>query len=226
MMIFCLLLVFTTTEAHNDSSAFELRNGFVIITATLDGVSGSYILDSGAPGLVLNSKRFDLNGQNVELGGVGGKMTGQVVAGHNFMWKSVKLEDVSAVSIDLSYLENAVGVDIAGLIGMDVFRGHDILIDYTSKQVFIGDHSCCSPADLDRYVALPLVKNDHLLIVKMTYRGTDLRFGIDTGSRSNLLSKKASGEIFPEDFRRLGAVKLIGADHRTTPSCSSMVTPG
>jgi hypothetical protein len=208
--------VFTTTEAHNDSSAFELRNGFVIISATLDGDTGHYILDSGAPGLVLNSRRFDLNGTSVELAGVGGSMTGKEVSGHNFTWKSVELDGIDAITIDLGYLEDAVGLDIAGLIGMDVFKGHDILIDYASRHVFIGDHECCSQADVDGFVKLPIVKNDHILTVKMSYRGSELLFGIDTGSKSNLLSKAAAGQIFPEDYRNLGKIKLIGADQRET----------
>jgi hypothetical protein len=189
-----------------------LRNGFVIISATLDGDTGHYILDSGAPGLVLNSQRFDLKGTSIEVAGVGGTTSGMKVTGHSFAWESVEFDGIEAITIDLSYLENAVGLDIAGLVGMDVFQGHDILIDYGSRQVFIGDHNCCSQADVGGFVKLPIVQNDHILTVKMSYRGSELYFGIDTGSKSNLLSKAAASKVFPEDYRNLGKIKLIGAD--------------
>lgn len=215
-LIFCLLLVLTTTKAHNDSSSFELRNGFIIVSASLDGVRGNYILDSGAPGLVLNSKRFDHSGEEVQLGGIGGEMSGEIISGHNFIWESFKITSLEAISIDLTYLESAVGESISGLIGMDIFSGRDIMIDYARKQVFIGDQHCCGKADLENFVALPLVKNDHVLIVKMSYRGTELLFGIDTGSRSNIISRVAADKVFPEDYRRLGSIKLIGADQRET----------
>ena len=215
-LVFCLFLVFTTTKAHNDSSSFELRNGFIIVTASLDGVTGSYILDSGAPGLVLNSSRFDLQGETVELGGVGGEMSGQIVSGHDFIWESVVISSLEAISIDLTYLESATGLPLAGLIGMDLFEGRDIMIDYARRQVFVSDQDCCGKADLSNFVPLPLVKNDHVLIVKMSYRGTELLFGIDTGSRSNIISKSAADKVFPEDYRRLDAIKLIGADQRET----------
>ena len=210
-LIAFLLFAWHPMGANHDSARFELQKGFIILSATIDGRTGSFILDSGAPGLVLNSKRFATRGKDVAMVGSGGSLTGQVVKGKRFEWGSFDMGSIDAFVIDLTYLETSLGREIAGLIGTDLFKGHDILIDYEERTVHIGD-DMCGMRDTNEFVALPLERDDHLLTVRIEYRGRSLRFGIDTGSRSNLISTRIVKAMSPKDVASDGPIAVVGAD--------------
>ena len=222
-LIGLLLLGWSTTGANHDSARFELQKGFIILSATIDGHTGSFILDSGAPGLVLNSKRFDSTGEDIAMVGSGGQLTGQLVRDRQFQWGAFDMESIDAFTIDLTYLETALDREITGLIGADLFEGYDIYIDYEQRTLHIGD-DMCAQKNSDDYVALPLERNDHVLTVNVSYHGRSLRFGIDTGCRSNLISSRLVTAMAPEDIVSGEPIAVVGADQNEVVSRKILIS--
>lgn len=207
----CCLIAQTAIKAGHDSASFELQKGFIIIDAIIDGDSGTFILDSGAPGLVLNSRRIDSEGVAIAAKGTGGSIAAQILSDRDFQWSSFDMQNISAISIDLSYLETSLDREITGLVGIDLFKGYDVLIDYGSQTVHIGDAACCAPGS-EYATVLPLEIHDHVMTVSMKYGNKTLRFGIDTGSPSNLLCARLLKSFESCDVTELNIVKLVGAD--------------
>ena len=54
--------------------------------------------------------------------------------------------------------------------------------------------------------------HDHMMIVEIDQKGDSFKFGIDTGSRSNLISKKALSNISKSDITVTRQIILVGSD--------------
>ena len=144
-----------------------------------------------------------------------GKSEASIVRDRDFVWRIVAIEDIEAVSIDLTYLEKALGREIAGLIGFDLFTGYDIIIDYDAHTIALTTDAWQHSYEPD-FVRLPLTQHEHILSIEVTYDQRVLRFGIDTGSKSNLLDYCMSALINDEDYVELGPILLTGADQTDT----------
>ena len=189
---------------------FELANGFIIVEATVDGHTGAFIFDSGAPGLVLNSTYRTGSGVAIALAGVGGSVSGEIVTPITFALQHLQLENLEALSIDLTYLEEAVQRPIHGLIGLDLFAGYGVMIDYAQQAMRIVQSE--TEGFTAPHITLPIEMDGHVPVIILDNAGTQMRFGIDTGSRSNLISQQTVGNIESADYVK--DIELIGADQQ------------
>lgn len=219
---FILLLGLGNLPANSleccSETRFEIDRGFVIVQAKVNGMDGLYILDSGAPGLVLNFSD-DEHGQNsqVELSGIGGDMNGYQVHQKTLQIANFEKADLEALAVDLNYIEKKLDRSISGLIGLDVFEGYDLVLDYQSNTFRILQNTSLYEQQTP-FSKFPIVRTGHLLVIEIPYFGKKLNFGIDTGSRSNYISKSAFNIIAPWDCRELDVIDVIGSDqsvHRT-----------
>ena len=171
-----------------------------LLDGTIDQVSGNFILDTGASGLVLNKTYFRnaISVDDEEGGGVTGT-TGQVT---RINVRSLKVSDlvfqnVSADMTPLGHLENRRGVKILGLFGMSMMKNLEMVIDLrnNSLQLYKLDKNG-TPVDGN----FPKVKFDimnkveeyrNIMFVKATVGGKILDFCLDTGAESNVISTDA-----------------------------------
>ncbi|MDX1408597.1 MAG: retropepsin-like aspartic protease [Saprospiraceae bacterium] len=207
-----LLLPILASGSTSLHASFELANGFILIRATVNDQPGTYLLDSGAPGLVLNARHHTVQGEPVGLAGTGGDLQGMLVTPVHFQMDDLELTNIDALVIDLSYLERSTGQQVDGLIGLNVFAGRNIVIDYTNRQLLLTSAIPESTANTPS-ITLPIEMDGHIPILRIRSNGTTLRFGIDTGSRSNLICREALQYCDP--YEVLNDVALTGADQRT-----------
>lgn len=200
------------------STPFELQSGFVIIHAEVDGIEGAYILDSGAPGLILNKERHTYaSRETVGLVGTGGTTDGEIVEVSTFRWSLFSTEKIAAISLDLSYLETRLGRPLSGLVGMDMFRGYGIMVDYEASTVTLTRENVEALLP-EPYVRIPLSMEGHLPVVTCDAGGRTLRFGIDTGARSNMLCKSAYAQLLPEHTTVIRTIEVVGVDQKAVPA--------
>lgn len=168
----------------------------IVVEAQLDTLIGNFILDTGAPGLVLNATYFRGLPHLAEREGVG--INGQAggcfaTTVRNFALLDLHYDKLTADVADLSAIENAKGIKILGLLGTRLFSKLAITIDLFHNVLYIHklDDKENIPAG-ERPYTQPDMKTSFKLLndvifIKGTAADNALWFAFDTGAESNLL---------------------------------------
>lgn len=172
----------------------------LMIEGTIDNITGNFILDTGASGLVLNKTYFRnfLTFDDEEGGGV----TGATEAVSRARVKKLVVSDlvytnISADVTPLGHLENRRGVKILGLFGMNLLKNLEIVIDVRSNelQLFKLDRNgnrLVNPSTSVKYDIVQKIDSyRNVVFVKATMGGKLLDFCLDSGAESNVLSTNA-----------------------------------
>lgn len=219
-LIFIFLLAGITqicsgTAVH--SASVEIKHGFILLSASVNEQTGYYILDSGAPGLVVNSKYHHTeSADEYAMHGVDGKVELSQLKSWAFQWNSYAMQGHDAFAIDLSYLEILLERNIDGLVGMEVFEGYDILIDYATGTLELWD---VLPTSLQTtpWIEFPLTYESHIPVITLQRGKKQLKFGIDTGAGSNLIDQNTL-HSWRGDVRVVETINLVGANRKLIPS--------
>lgn len=170
---------------------FERVGGMLILKASMNGVQGNYILDTGAPGLIINGMPDDTD-DLVEGMGIGGQVAIEAVSVAHFELGELTRKNLSAYRLDMGHLEQAANLSIAGLIGYEVLRDLELFIDLDQGSIllFSAKNSPLTQLIGEPLLELPFVLRNHLPVVKMKIGKRTLRMGFDTGAEVNLLNER------------------------------------
>lgn len=122
--------------------------GHFKLNAKINGVSGSFILDTGASHTVIDdlaAEKFALtfsSRASKDAGGLGeSAMKTRKCTGNVIEIKGLKLQKAVLIAIDLSHVNNALAKSrsekIDGVIGADILKKHKALIDYSEKALYL-----------------------------------------------------------------------------------------
>lgn len=172
---------------------FEVINGMILLEASVDHQRGYFILDTGAPQLVLNRR----NPPSAKRTLTGSSCSGTIQLGskevRHFAFGNSERFEIQALTADLSHLERATQRRIAGLIGFQMLKDREVFINYDEQRLILFDarkdnliHRSATPIQ-----SVAIVIKEHLPIVQLQIGDQLLSFGIDTGSESNLLDNCA-----------------------------------
>lgn len=184
-------------NAEPSPSSFELRNGLIFVKASVGNRYGHYILDTGAPHLILNQTPLRPNRQGISAGQ---SLAVQEVTIADFWWGHQYQSNLSALLIDLSYLEPSMSICVEGIIGFDQLKDWEIFIDYASKRILkqpAGVHPIYTQQD--PIVRVPIHFIEHLPVVRIELEGKFFNFVIDTGAGENILTPTVFRHL-PEEF--------------------------
>lgn len=175
-----------------------------ILEATIDGITGNFIFDTGASKLVLNSTYFR-NYWTVK-GSEAGGVTGTAGTVRRTSVKKLQLAGLSYLNIpadvaDLGHIENRRGVKVLGLFGSSMLRDMESVIDLASNQLRlyrldrsgkrIGAASGSFNADL--VTKIQIVQD--VVFITAVIGTKELNFCLDTGAESNMLSSSAPKKV-------------------------------
>jgi len=202
---------------------FSRAGNLIIIRAKADTSSGNFILDTGAPGLVLNLTYFRDYPSHAESNEEQSGITGTVASVRKtqvkrFRFGCIQSEAVSADLINLGHLESTKGIRIFGLIGLAQLRQMELIIDYENGEIRIRKTSKKEPlsvkdplfADTSAYTSVPIEFWNSKLVTRTTMAGKKLRLMIDSGAESNLLDSRLPDKIF-DNVEILRRIQLSGA---------------
>lgn len=136
--LLCCLLCWANLAANYliDGPVAELsirtQGKMILIPGEVDGVSGYFMLDTGAPELILNERFFrdHQSGRKKILQDIGQKLTCRQIQVEHFIMGNVYRDDFFVVAADLRSTEKALGQDILGLLGYDVLKHFEVRIDF------------------------------------------------------------------------------------------------
>lgn len=189
----------TTSIAANENVAvqpFTFTRNLIFFELDVDGRAGSYILDTGAPGLIVNVREEFSDVASRESGtGAGGAMR---VSDHHVSELQIGNRTISnywATGLDLRSLEQRTGQRVDGFVGYDLLSGGELRIDYKKQQFRLLKsqhrplHGGASPLDARKFFMV-----DHLPVVKLKFNGRVHYFALDTGAGSNLIDPAILGQ--------------------------------
>ena len=198
-----------TTTITNTIVPFTMIEGMMVVEAFVNEVKGNFIIDTGAPTLVLNEvpKNNKQNGRGISEG-----LATDEISVRAFSWSSIQKKDLPAFKVDISHLEQVSNTEIAGIIGYDILKDISLLVNYTSQTVQI------SPTNLkpnqQPLATIPFTMQGHLPVIKVKIGKKKLRLALDTASESNILDQKFLKKIAPEQIIAIMEGEMQGVDQK------------
>ncbi len=181
-----LTVAATVADAHI-TVPFELDRGMIYVQAEVDGIQGQFILDTGAPGLVLNETPRLTADNPYTAQSCGDAVAIGVKKVSLFKWAGRKIKKVEAITLDMDHLEKVHQSPIKGMIGYDLLKDYLVFLDYSRQQLIISTNGTLP---LKPMAILPFELDGHLPVMTVVVDGQALRFGLDTGAAANLLGTK------------------------------------
>ncbi len=197
-----------TTDSSDCIIPFSLSGNLIIIRAKVDTVEGNFVLDTGAPGLVLNITYFRQyvpveNPDNVQ-GGINGSADfwGRVNI-DSLTFGPVKYFNAEADRINLGQIENKRGIKIHGLLGTQLFKRFEMIIDYEKHVIHLHLLSKKDPKDYRHsllkdtaaYLEVPVEYVENKLLALLYSGNKKLKFVIDTGAETNLIDSRLPDKV-------------------------------
>ena len=167
---------------------FKLHGGLMLLQMSVDGVVGNYLVDSGAPSMILNRK---VENPTASFTSIAGDLTATESVIQELRIGSITRIGVDAWSMDLSHVEERLGLEVHGLIGADILASYDMLIDYKdSKLSFINSEKLKSVLPpFSEVIAIPFLSYyKNLPVVEVKVQGELLRMSFDTGAGVSIVS--------------------------------------
>lgn len=207
-----------TTPPSADAPA-RVLNGLLVVVAEVDGRRGNFLLDTGAPALVLNKREFAPPGTETTLAtagstGVNGKMAGMsYYRVQKFDWQGIGFQQKEVPTLDLTSLEKKLGgLTLLGLVGYNMLSQYAVTLDYRAgrvrlRQSALGGAATAAPA----LMRVPFVLSGHLPVVAMTVDDQTFQVGVDCGAQANLLDQQYQAGLARE-LRKTSTAQLSGAD--------------
>jgi len=189
---------------------FELDGGIILVEALLNNSTQTFVLDSGAPGLILNNY-YKEKGKNEQVTGINGTAQAYSVIIENFVWAGISYPKMEAISMDLSHLESITKRKISGLIGYELIKDFEIFLDYDAKAIQIKSVGTYSIEKHQPLASFPLSFENHLPVIEAKIGKENLRLGLDTGAEINVLDVRLSNRIAnvasdPQIYRKIYGV--------------------
>ena len=190
----------------------------IIIEAQVDSLQGNFILDTGAPYLVLNTTYFrdapKIDEQ--EAGGINGASSGTFTTiVRNFSILDLHYPKLTADVTDLSALENGRHIKILGLLGTRLFSKFAITIDLFHSVLYI--HKLDEHGNIhqgEQIFDQPQLKTSFkysgdVIYLKGAINDNPMWFAFDTGAEINLLDYSHSKKMV-SSMELVNRAKLTG----------------
>ncbi|MBA9078044.1 MULTISPECIES: aspartyl protease family protein [Rufibacter] len=203
-----LLEPFMESDSSSAVIPFTRAGNLILIKATADTTVGNFILDTGAPHLVLNITYFRQypisRSSQAEQTSVTG--TSQAVAStwvKKFTMGPFKYLRSKAHLTNLGHLENAKGVKILGLLGMELFKRFEMIIDYENNLLYLQliskkeakTFKSAHLSDTAAFHEVPIYFKDNKIVTSTEVAGKKIEFIIDSGAETNLLDSRLPDKI-------------------------------
>ena len=196
---------------------FKLYGKLIVIEASLNGEKKNFILDTGAPDLILNykSERKSISNSN----GVNGNISGADLKFiKEFYFQGIRIANQEIISMNLEHLEKELGIELAGLIGYGVIKNRDLLFDYQKNHILLLQPNYTKDYLKETFSAYQHYKStflmeSHLPIVKINIENKEYLMAIDCGAEMNLFDKTFENKI---ELKNIEIDSLVGAENKSS----------
>jgi hypothetical protein len=201
---------------------FNRVGKLIVLKARVDTTEGNFILDTGAPNLVLNMTYFRDYPMEVQSDGEQTSIAGR----GDYIYKTMVKELTFGVMLfhrleaditNLGNIENARGLKVLGLLGLNLFLQCEMFIDFEKNQIYlrrIGKKESASYShklldDTAQYRVFPIEYTGKRMITTTEVAGKKLKLVIDCAAESNIIDSRLPDKIM-ELITITSRVKLAG----------------
>ena len=172
-------------------ASFTFERNLIFFEASVNGQSGNYILDTGAPTLVVNNRGRADAGGNYTGYGSGGTVSCSDYRVADFRMNGRTFRNYWAIGLDLRGMEDRTGRTIDGMVGYDLINDGELRIDYAARSFRLLPSSRHPQHDQrEPKAVLKFSLVDHLPVIRLRIDGKRYDFAIDTGAGVNLVDDK------------------------------------
>jgi hypothetical protein len=220
-----LALPLSTLAAGNPIVVpFVMAGNAIFIEANINGQSGVFLFDTGASDLILNSAYFEGETDHSEVIGLyGNPLKTQYYLAKNIEIGGTYISKDIALVLDLSNLEKAKNMCIAGIIGYSILKDFELHFDFTTQQILLFGlrKNEKSPAWVNADHSFDFKMSGHIPYLEIKLGGQMLRMGIDSGSERNILQPERLGL---QSFEPTGVLRLTGLSSQTMHQVKGQVS--
>jgi len=215
-----------TSDSADCTIPFSRAGNLIVITARADSIEGNFILDTGAPGLILNLTYFRHFPSGETPSDESGGITGGVgpvspTTVNQLSFGPIKYLQTDADRVNLGHIENSKGIRIHGLLGMQLFKRFEMIIDYEKNLIHLHLISKKEEKayrgemlkDTSLYNEFPIDILGNRLLTYGEIAGKKLTFIVDTGAESNVLDSRLPNKIF-ENVNITRRILLTGSGNK------------
>jgi len=193
-----------------DFLAVPLRivNNLILIEAEVEGQRGSFVLDTGAPYLVLNLTYFRHKYKPGHPLGSAGGITGKgtqiaKAAVDEFNIRQLRYKRLLVDVIPLGHIENSRGVKILGLLGLSLFTEYEVELDIRNAVMFLRKvnrrgERFSNQLGIERVgkpQTISMLSVSNIMAIEVLVQNRKLRFCIDTAAEYSVLSTTNSRQV-------------------------------
>ena len=201
---------------------FSRAGNLIVLRARADSIEGNFILDTGAPHLILNLTYFrhytlteHNDAEHTSITGTGSAIVRTMIT--DFRIGRLNYNRTDADLVNLGHIENTRGIKILGLLGLALFKDCELIIDFDRSLIYLhrltkklaSKYKNPMLNDTSLYSVVPIEIMDNKIITRTEMAGKKLIFVIDSGAESNLLDSRLPNKIF-EQVIVTGRVMLSG----------------
>ncbi len=197
---------------------FELAGHLLAFEATIDGVTGKLVLDTGSETLLLNGRHFEGETDNDLLaygqtGAVEQVSTSRV---NGLQWGQFRLHRLDGHVIDLSHVEDQKHLMLLGMLGFSALEEFEVFIDFFLQQItLVRLNKQGERLDTNAILEFPedslaFRRSGHFIVLEGEVDGKPLTMALDTGAEINLLDRRVPPRV-RRQFRILKRSLLTGA---------------
>lgn len=175
---------------------FDLSGGLIFIPQDQEEKrTSSFLLDTGAPTLILNQLPVKSN-PCLRVVGVNGMSSVSNTRVKNFAVQGMSIGNLKSYLTDLSEIERIKEKQIKGILGYKVLKPFELFIDYDRQYLMLFEKGA---SDLHTFIkpvgAMNFTVKGHFPVVKVKIGKRKYYFGIDTGAEVNVINKNLERKL-------------------------------
>lgn len=190
------------SEAKGDFDTLKLpikrAGNLILVEAMVDSIRGNFILDTGAPGLVLNTtyfrdKAIRKNRSSVGIAGSTNMVYEMQV--NKLQISALYYEKIVVELTELSHIENNKNIKILGLLGNALFDDLEMEIDVRRNMLTLTKPNKNNSLRTKPDVLLPLSITNYSMFIPLKIAGKSINTCFDTGAEMMVLDNYLSEKI-------------------------------
>lgn len=197
---------------------FTLSGQLMLVEAVVDSLKGSFIFDTGSEHLILNSVHFSRSRDARSVASIGN--TGFL---DNVFEQSIDSISMEALSLhklpvhlsSLSHIENKKNTRLLGIIGYEVLRRFEVMIDYPSRYILLipvdnkGSRLDSMAFRVKPVDSLNFELKRHFIVLPATVNNVRLKMILDSGAELNLIDRNINRKVL-DKFSVIKRINMTG----------------